>query len=69
MLGRVTGSRWCVCPPPFVTHLCHQMLKFCCRHPPALEVVLNAYDRIPPAEGWVGTVPPELWEVRGCGAP
>uniref|UniRef100_A0A8B9F4J9 Ankyrin repeat and SOCS box containing 16 n=1 Tax=Amazona collaria TaxID=241587 RepID=A0A8B9F4J9_9PSIT len=34
----------------------------CCRHPPAMEVVLNAYDRIPPAEGWVGAVPPELWE-------
>ncbi|NXK01202.1 ASB16 protein, partial [Corythaixoides concolor] len=39
-----------------------KMLKFCCRHPPALEVVLNAYDRIPPAESWVGAVPPELWE-------
>ncbi|XP_061223819.1 ankyrin repeat and SOCS box protein 16 [Neopsephotus bourkii] len=39
-----------------------KMLRFCCRHPPALEVVLNAYDRIPPAEGWVGAVPPELWE-------
>lgn len=41
------------------------MLKFCCRHPPALEMVLNAYDRIPPAESWVGAVPPELWEVKG----
>ncbi|NXG88807.1 ASB16 protein, partial [Stercorarius parasiticus] len=40
----------------------HAMLKFCCRHPPALEMVLNAYDRIPPAESWVGSVPPELWE-------
>ncbi|XP_064030788.1 ankyrin repeat and SOCS box protein 16 [Pogoniulus pusillus] len=39
-----------------------KMLKFCCRHPPALEVVLNAYDRIPTAEGWVEAVPPELWE-------
>ncbi|XP_064895646.1 ankyrin repeat and SOCS box protein 16 [Columba livia] len=39
-----------------------KMLKFCCRHPPALEVVLNAYDRIPPAESWVGAVPPELWQ-------
>ncbi|XP_061875166.1 ankyrin repeat and SOCS box protein 16 [Colius striatus] len=39
-----------------------KMLKFCCRHPPALEVVLNAYDRIPPADSWVDAVPPELWE-------
>ncbi|KAM8988898.1 ankyrin repeat and SOCS box protein 16 isoform 1-T1 [Ara ararauna] len=39
-----------------------KMLRFCCRHPPALEVVLNTYDRVPPAEGWVGAVPPELWE-------
>ncbi|KAM6238454.1 ankyrin repeat and SOCS box protein 16 [Porphyrio hochstetteri] len=39
-----------------------KMLKFCCRHPPALEVMLNAYDCIPPAESWVGAVPPELWE-------
>ncbi|NXT20830.1 ASB16 protein, partial [Syrrhaptes paradoxus] len=39
-----------------------KMLKFCCRHPPALEVMLNAYDRVPPAESWVGAVPPELWE-------
>ncbi|KAM6334130.1 uncharacterized protein FN964_014042 isoform 3-T4 [Alca torda] len=39
-----------------------KMLKFCCRHPPALEMVLNAYDRIPPAESWVGSVPLELWE-------
>ncbi|XP_075299936.1 LOW QUALITY PROTEIN: ankyrin repeat and SOCS box protein 16 [Opisthocomus hoazin] len=39
-----------------------KMLKFCCRHPPALEMLLNAYDRVPPAEGWVGAVPPELWE-------
>ncbi|NXN40044.1 ASB16 protein, partial [Rhinoptilus africanus] len=39
-----------------------KMLKFCCHHPPALEMVLNAYDRIPPAESWVGSVPPELWE-------
>ncbi|NXW82216.1 ASB16 protein, partial [Alopecoenas beccarii] len=45
-----------------VTPLCPQMLKFCCRHPPALEVVLNAYDRVPPAESWVGAVPPELWQ-------
>ncbi|NXN16073.1 ASB16 protein, partial [Indicator maculatus] len=42
--------------------LLREMLKFCCRHPPALEVVLNAYDRIPAAESWVGAVPPELWE-------
>ncbi|CAM9846761.1 unnamed protein product [Bubo scandiacus] len=55
-----------------------KMLKFCCRHPPALEVVLNAYDRVPPAESWVGAVPPELWEehrdfyasaVRAAGQP
>ncbi|NXG49977.1 ASB16 protein, partial [Psilopogon haemacephalus] len=39
-----------------------KMLKFCCRHPPALEVVLNAYDRIPAAESWAGAVSPELWE-------
>ncbi|NXP07260.1 ASB16 protein, partial [Thinocorus orbignyianus] len=39
-----------------------KMLKFCCRHPPALEMVLNAYDRVPPAQSWVGSVPPELWE-------
>lgn len=49
-----------------VTRLCWQMLRLCCQHPPALEVMLNAYDRVPPAEGWVETVPPELWEVRGC---
>ncbi|NWH67974.1 ASB16 protein, partial [Geococcyx californianus] len=55
------------CPPPPqpVTPLSRQMLKFCCRHPPALEVLLNAYDHVPPAEGWIGAVPPELWEVRG----
>ncbi|KAM6295494.1 ankyrin repeat and SOCS box protein 16 [Aegotheles albertisi] len=55
-----------------------KMLKFCCRHPPVLEVVLNAYDRVPPAESWVGAVPPELWEehreffasaVRAAGRP
>ncbi|NXM65453.1 ASB16 protein, partial [Serilophus lunatus] len=34
----------------------------CCQHPPALEVMLNAYDRVPPAEVWVGDVPPEVWE-------
>ncbi|XP_065555172.1 ankyrin repeat and SOCS box protein 16 [Lathamus discolor] len=39
-----------------------KMLKFCCRHPPALEVVLNTYDCIPPAKDWVDAVPPELWE-------
>lgn len=49
-----------------VTRLCWQMLRLCCQHPPALEVTLNAYDRVPPAEGWVEAVPPELWEVRGC---
>ncbi|NXK41350.1 ASB16 protein, partial [Piprites chloris] len=39
-----------------------KMLRLCCQHPPALEVMLNAYDRVPPAEGWAGDVPPELWE-------
>ncbi|KAF4804470.1 Ankyrin repeat and SOCS box protein 16 [Turdus rufiventris] len=39
-----------------------KMLRLCCQHPPALEVMLNAYDRVPPAEGWVEAVPPELWE-------
>ncbi|XP_069733410.1 ankyrin repeat and SOCS box protein 16 [Phaenicophaeus curvirostris] len=39
-----------------------KMLVFCCRHPPALELVLNAYDRVPPAEGWARAVPPELWQ-------
>ncbi|NWS49962.1 ASB16 protein, partial [Probosciger aterrimus] len=39
-----------------------KMFKFCCRHPLVLEVVLNTYDRIPPAEAWVGAVPLELWE-------
>ncbi|XP_071433617.1 ankyrin repeat and SOCS box protein 16 [Pithys albifrons albifrons] len=39
-----------------------RMLRLCCQHPPALEVMLNAYDHVPPAEGWVGDVPPELWE-------
>ncbi|XP_005062286.1 PREDICTED: ankyrin repeat and SOCS box protein 16 [Ficedula albicollis] len=38
------------------------MLRLCCQHPPALEVMLNAYDRVPPAESWVEAVPPELWE-------
>lgn len=41
------------------------MLRFCCRHPPALEMVLNTLDRVPEAESWVQDVPPELWEVRG----
>ncbi|NXD44167.1 ASB16 protein, partial [Copsychus sechellarum] len=45
-----------------VTRLCPQMLRLCCQHPPALEVMLNAYDRVPPAESWVEAVPPELWE-------
>lgn len=49
-----------------VTQLCWQMLRLCCQHPPALEVMLNVYDRVPPADGWVEAVPPELWEVRGC---
>ncbi|NXA07196.1 ASB16 protein, partial [Sapayoa aenigma] len=39
-----------------------KMLRLCCQHPPALEVMLNAYDRVPPTEGWVEDVPPELWE-------
>ncbi|NXO92656.1 ASB16 protein, partial [Certhia brachydactyla] len=26
------------------------------------KVMLNAYDRVPPADGWVEAVPPELWE-------
>ncbi|POI20432.1 hypothetical protein CIB84_015822 [Bambusicola thoracicus] len=38
------------------------MLKFCCTHPPALELLLNAYDRVPPPDTWVEAVPPELWE-------
>ncbi|NXC36269.1 ASB16 protein, partial [Campylorhamphus procurvoides] len=38
-----------------------KMLRLCCQHPPALEVMLNAYDCVPPAE-WVEDVPPELWE-------
>ncbi|KAM6399294.1 ankyrin repeat and SOCS box protein 16 [Rhynochetos jubatus] len=55
-----------------------KMLKFCCRYPPVLELILNAYDRVPPAESWVGAVPPELWEehrelyasaVRAAGRP
>nr|XP_054505564.1 ankyrin repeat and SOCS box protein 16 isoform X1 [Agelaius phoeniceus] len=43
-----------------------KMLRLCCQHPPALEVMLNAYDRVPPADGWVEAVPPELWEVMRC---
>ncbi|NXW74856.1 ASB16 protein, partial [Hirundo rustica] len=39
-----------------------EALRLCCQHPPALEVMLNAYDRVPPADGWVEAVPPELWE-------
>ncbi|XP_068775578.1 ankyrin repeat and SOCS box protein 16 isoform X2 [Struthio camelus] len=39
-----------------------KMLKFCCRCPRALEVVLNASDRVPPAEAWAEAVPPELWQ-------
>nr|XP_030111843.3 ankyrin repeat and SOCS box protein 16 [Taeniopygia guttata] len=39
-----------------------KMLRLCCQHPPALEVMLNAYDRVPPADGWADAVPPELWE-------
>ncbi|XP_015741463.1 ankyrin repeat and SOCS box protein 16 [Coturnix japonica] len=39
-----------------------KMLKFCCSHPPALELLLNAYDRIPPPDTWLDAVPPELWE-------
>ncbi|XP_064380647.1 ankyrin repeat and SOCS box protein 16 [Dromaius novaehollandiae] len=39
-----------------------KMLKFCCRCPRALEVLLNAYDRVPPAEAWAEDVPPELWQ-------
>ncbi|NXS29890.1 ASB16 protein, partial [Pomatostomus ruficeps] len=39
-----------------------KMLRLCCQHPPALEVTLNAYDRVPPADGWVEAVSPELWE-------
>ncbi|XP_025897200.1 ankyrin repeat and SOCS box protein 16 [Nothoprocta perdicaria] len=43
-----------------------KMLRFCCRCPRALEVVLNACERVPPAEGWVGAVPPELWQPDGA---
>ncbi|NWQ61627.1 ASB16 protein, partial [Neopipo cinnamomea] len=50
------------CVTPSVTRLCWQMLRLCCQHPPALEVMLNAYDRVPPAEGWAEDMPPELWE-------
>ncbi|NWT08148.1 ASB16 protein, partial [Vireo altiloquus] len=39
-----------------------KMLRLCCQHPPALEVMLNAYDCVPPADSWVEAVPPELWE-------
>ncbi|NWH75394.1 ASB16 protein, partial [Piaya cayana] len=53
------------CPSALVTTLCCQMLVFCCRHPPALELLLNAYDHVPLAEGWVRAVPPELWQVSG----
>ncbi|NWZ86839.1 ASB16 protein, partial [Poecile atricapillus] len=59
--GGGTGCRRCRCRAP-VTRLCWQMLRLCCQHPPALEVMLNAYDRVPPADGWVEAVPPELWE-------
>ncbi|NWR81782.1 ASB16 protein, partial [Centropus unirufus] len=64
-VGHGDGGAWWVSPlfpSPTVTPFCHQMLKLCCRHPPALEMLLNAYDRVPPADGWVGAVPPELWE-------
>uniref|UniRef100_A0A8C3CEN6 Ankyrin repeat and SOCS box containing 16 n=1 Tax=Cairina moschata TaxID=8855 RepID=A0A8C3CEN6_CAIMO len=55
-----------------------KMLRFCCGHPPALELLLNASERVPPADAWVGAVPPELWEehrdfyasaVRAAGRP
>ncbi|RLV62569.1 hypothetical protein DV515_00019176, partial [Chloebia gouldiae] len=40
--------------------------RLCCQHPPALEVMLNAYDRVPPADGWAEAVtgcPGGSWAV------
>ncbi|KAM8795262.1 ankyrin repeat and SOCS box protein 16 [Eudromia elegans] len=43
-----------------------KMLRLCCRCPRALEVLLNACERVPPAEAWAPAVPPELWQEHAA---
>ncbi|XP_049636026.1 ankyrin repeat and SOCS box protein 16 [Suncus etruscus] len=37
-------------------------LQLCANCPRALEVLLNAYPRVPPSSNWAETVHPELWQ-------
>ncbi|KAM9295960.1 ankyrin repeat and SOCS box protein 16 [Gastrophryne carolinensis] len=39
-----------------------KMWRFCAASPLAFEILLNSYDRIPPGDSWVETVPGEVWQ-------
>ncbi|XP_068120255.1 ankyrin repeat and SOCS box protein 16 [Hyperolius riggenbachi] len=39
-----------------------KMWRFCAPSPLTFEILLNAYDRIPPGDFWVEAVPNTLWE-------
>ncbi|XP_053309827.1 ankyrin repeat and SOCS box protein 16 [Spea bombifrons] len=39
-----------------------KMWRFCAASPQAFEILLNTYDRIPPGDSWVASVPTEIWE-------
>ncbi|XP_004621051.2 ankyrin repeat and SOCS box protein 16 [Sorex araneus] len=39
-----------------------EKLQLCANCPRALEVLLNAYPRVPPDSGWAGAMHPELWK-------
>uniref|UniRef100_A0A8C5QVP4 Ankyrin repeat and SOCS box containing 16 n=1 Tax=Leptobrachium leishanense TaxID=445787 RepID=A0A8C5QVP4_9ANUR len=39
-----------------------KMWRFCAASPVVFEILLNSYDRIPPGDKWVESVPAEIWE-------
>ncbi|XP_077108630.1 ankyrin repeat and SOCS box protein 16 isoform X1 [Ranitomeya variabilis] len=41
-----------------------KMWRFCASSPLAFEILLNAYDRIPPGNFWVQSVPTKIWEMH-----
>ncbi|KAM4623266.1 ankyrin repeat and SOCS box protein 16 [Discoglossus pictus] len=38
-----------------------KMWRFCAASPQTFEILLNAYDHIPPGDSWVEAVPPDTW--------